>query len=96
MDISFNINGLQEGKDYVIAFSVNGEGTTRVVSNQPAPELPPPVQPEEIEEEDNGMPSLEDLEKDNEMEMPSLDPVDMPPVKRKFKVERSWEGNLNE
>jgi hypothetical protein len=93
MDISFNINGLQEGKKYVIEFAVNGEGTTNVV--QPSA-LPLAHAPEGPKKEDDGMPSLEDLERDNSLEMPSLDPVDMPKEKRKIKVERSWEGNLKE
>jgi hypothetical protein len=95
LDISFNINGLQEGKRYVIEFSVNGEGTTNIVGGPPVQGLPP-TQETKPEKKEHDMPSIEDIEKDNQLELPSLEPDNAPTPKRKIKVERSWEGNLNE
>jgi hypothetical protein len=59
MNISFNIDGLQEGKQYIVEFCIKENG---VVIKQP-----------EIKKKPSDLPLLEDIE--NENDLPKIDEI---------------------
>jgi hypothetical protein len=84
MDITINLNGIQEGKRYVLEFSLNGEHVEVTQKSTPKKRT--------TKKENDDMPSLEDIEKGNEeFKIPEIEPPKK--SKKDYKIERSWDDN---
>jgi hypothetical protein len=85
LDITINLNGIQEGKRYTLEFSVNGEGTNYSTISNPVKY--------NSKRRDDDMPSLEDIEYNNQEDFKLPEIETYKKTKKDFKIERSWDEN---